>query len=263
MKVLALSLVLALPGLALATPAAEVLGCARGNLPTSLRVQDIEFTTTSAEGSSSRLKARLHTRQQAGKDGGVRAMLRVQSPENLTGASYLVREAASYADEGLYVWLPSVKRVRRISGEFADGALLGTDFSYNDFKHLQNVYGGLAVAREAVAEKLQQREVWLVAFKPAAGVKSAYSEVQSWVDRESCLPLQIRYFADGKLRKQLRVPVAALKKVDRYWYPSLVEMQDLSTGSSTSLRVLGVLPDDQPAEHYFDPKSFYLGAARK
>ena len=48
MKVLALSLVLALPGLALATPAAEVLGCARGNLPTSLRVQDIEFTTRAA-----------------------------------------------------------------------------------------------------------------------------------------------------------------------------------------------------------------------
>ena len=258
MKYLALLLVLALPGLASATPAAEVLGCARGNLPQSLRVQDIEFTTTSAEGSSSRLKARLHTRQQAGKDGGVRAMLRVQSPENLTGASYLVREAANYADEGLYVWLPSVKRVRRISGEFADGALLGTDFSYNDFKQLQNVYGGLAVAREAVAEKLHQREVWLVAFKPAAGIKSTYSEVQSWVDRQSCLPLQIKYFADGKLRKQLSVPVAALKKTDSGWYPSLVEMRDLASGSSTALRVLKVEPGERGGERRFDPQRFYL-----
>lgn len=263
MKYVALLLVLALPGLASATPAAEVLGCARGNLPPSLRVQDIEFTTTSADGTSRSLKARLHTRQQAGEGGGVRAMLRVQSPENLAGASYLVREAKSYADEGLYVWLPSVKRVKRISGEFADGALLGTDFSYNDFKQLQNVYGGLAVAREAVAEKLHQREVWLLAFKPAAGTKSAYSEVQSWVDRQSCLPLQVKYFADGKLRKQLSVPVAALKKADSSWYPSLVEMQDLSTGSSTTLRVLGVQPDDKLADHYFDPTRFYQGAVKK
>ena len=257
MKYLALLLVLALPGLASATPAAEVLGCARGNLPSSLRVQDIEFTTTSAEGSRRSLKARLHTQQQAGK-GGVRAMLRVQAPDNLAGASYLVREAANYADEGLYVWLPSVKRVRRISGEFADGALLGTDFSYNDFKQLQNVYGGLAVAREAVAETLQQREVWLLAFKPAAGVKSAYSEVQSWVDRQSCLPLQVKYFADGKLRKQLSVPVAALKKADGGWYPSLVEMRDLASGSSTALRVLKVEPGERAGERHFDPQRFYL-----
>lgn len=260
MKILTLLLVLALPGAALATPAAEVLGCARGNLPPSLRVQDVEFTTTSADGNSRSLKARLHARQE-GAGGQVRAMLRVQSPEHLAGASYLVREAARYADEGLYVWLPSVKRVRRISGEFADGALLGTDFSYNDFKQLQNVYGGLAVAREAVPEKLHQREVWLLAFKPAAGVKSAYTEVQSWVDRQSCLPLQIRYFADGKLRKQLSVPVAALKQADGHWYPSLVEMQDLANGSSTTLRITGVRADDPRAERHFDPQRFYLPAS--
>ena len=117
--------------------------------------------------------------------------------------------------------------------------------------------------KTAVAETFQQREVWLLAFKPAQGVKSAYSEVQSWVDQKTCLPLQIKYFGDGKLKKQLSVPVAALKKADSYWYPSVVEMQDFAAGSSTTLRVLGVLPDDRLAGRYFDPKLFYQGGDKK
>ena len=46
-----------------------------------------------------------------------------------------------YLRDGMFVYLPAVKRVRRVTGTFADGALMGTNFSYFDFKQLQNTFG--------------------------------------------------------------------------------------------------------------------------
>jgi len=242
------------------TEAQAVLECMRGNVPRTLRIQDLELSTVADADSKLRsMRARLYAQQEKTPHGDqLRAMLRVMEPSTLAGAAYLVREAGSYAEEGLYVWLPSVRRVRRVSGEFADGALLGTDFSYNDFKQLQGAFGGLAAAKQALPETVDGRPVWLLAFKPEPGVKTTYSEVQSWIDQKTCVPLKMTYFSGGKLRKQLTVPTAALKQTDKYWYPSLIEMRDLQVGSTSTLRVKGLLPDDKLASRYFNPKLFYM-----
>jgi len=257
----ALLLALLTAGVAQAQSDAQtVLECVRGNVPRTLRIQELELSTV-ADGDSkvSSMRARLYAQQDRTDHGDqLRAMLRVMEPASLAGAAYLVREAGSYAEEGLYVWLPSVRRVRRVSGEFADGALLGTDFSYNDFKQLQGAFGGLAAAKQALPETIEGRPVWLLAFKPEQGVKTTYSEVQSWVDQKTCVPLKMSYYSGGKLHKQLKVPVAALKQADKYWYPSVVEMRDLKVGSTSTVRVQGLLPDDKLSGRYFNPKLFYM-----
>lgn len=261
MKVLSLIVLMLAAATAQAqTDAQTVLQCLRDNVPRSLRIQEVELTTVAdGDNKAQTLRARLYAQQEKTEHGDqLRAMLRVLSPESLSGAAYLVREAGSYAQEGLYVWLPSVRRVRRISGEFADGALLGTDFSYSDFKLLQGAFSGLAAAKHALPETLAQRPVWLLAFKPEQGVKSSYSEVQSWVDQKTCVPLKMAFYSSGKLKKQLSVPVAALKQADKYWYPSVVEIRDLSVGSTSTVRVQGLVPDDKLAGRHFNPKLFYM-----
>lgn len=261
MKVFGLVLALLGAGVAHAqTEAQSVLECMRGNVPRTLRIQEVELTTVvDADARERSLRARVYAMQEKTAEGDqLRAMLRVLSPDNLAGAAYLVREAGSYAQEGLYVWLPSVRRVRRISGEFADGALLGTDFSYNDFKQLQGAFGGLAAARQALPETIEGRPVWLLALKPEQGVKTAYSEVQSWVDQKTCVPLKMTFFSGGKLVKQLSVPAAAIKQAEKYWYPSVVEMRNLAGQSTSTLRVKGLLPDDKLATRHFNPKLFYM-----
>jgi hypothetical protein len=259
MKILATILALGLVNTAQAQTSADtVLDCMRANLPPSLRIQDIELTTTDRSGASRVLKGRVYGQQEKSASGNqVRAMLRVTAPDNLAGASFLIREARQYADEGLYVWLPSVRRVRRVSGEFADGALLGTDFSYNDFKQLQNAFGGFSAA-QLDPETVAQRPAWVLSFKPVPDAKSAYTEVRTWVDQKTCVPLKTDFYEAGKLRKQLSVTVEAIKRIDNYWYPAIVEMNDLDSGSRSTLRVLGVQPDDKLASRHFNPKLFYM-----
>lgn len=250
-------LALALTGTTLADDGAgKVLDCMRSNVPSALRVQDIELTTSDRSGGERSLKGKLYGLREKDSAGNnrVRVMLRVNGPANLAGSAFLVRETANYAKEGMYVYLPSVRRVRRVSGELADGALLGSDFSYADFRQLQNVFDGYTASQEAPAQ-IEQRPVYVLSFKPEA--KSGYSRVRAWVDQKTCVPLKLEFYENQQLRKQLSAPVSGLRQANNYWYPGEVEMQDLKSGTKSLLRAVVSTSPDKLSPAYFSPSMFY------
>jgi len=257
---------LALGGLftAAQAPAAEsaeaMLECMRANVPTSVRVQQIELEATDRAGAARIVGGRLYARLEPQDDGGrrVRATLRVDSPDYLAGAAYLVREFEAQRSDGMYVFLPSVKRVRRVSAEFADGALLGTNFSYYDFKQIQNAFGD-ASATLLAPDQLQGRAVEVVEFTPSSASASSYSRVRAMVDQKTCVPLQIDFIEGEKVHKRWSVEPSALRQDGAYWYAAVSLMRDLQDGTQTLLRVLNVKSDTQVPARYFEPATFYLG----
>lgn len=259
MKRLTLALLLALCGPASADTSQKVLECMRNNLPPSLRMQDFELTTTDRNANTHVLRGKIYgLREQIADASHVRVMLHVKAPSNLAGSAFLLREATSIGDQGMYVYLPSVRRVRRVTGEFADGALLGSAFNYQDFKQLQNAFDGLATSLEA-AEVIEQRPVHVLSFTPLPGSPSAYSRIRSWVDQETCVPLKVEFYQQKTLRKQLTASVKTLKQSNNFWYASEVSIRDLKSGSDSQLRLLKVESGGKVSKNYFDPQLFYLG----
>ena len=248
-------LLLALP--AWADPAVDkVLDCMRANVPPTLRIQEIELQATDRTGSVRTLKGRLYAMRDKGL---LRAMVRMAEPLDLAGAAYLVREtaAADRSDE-MYMYLPAVNRVRRITGASADGSFLGTDFSYNDVKEIENAFVD-AEGRLEKAEQLEQRPVNVLTFKPRSGQASRYSMLRAWVDQKTCMALRVDFYEGDTPRKQLTAPASALQQSGTYWYLSQAQMQDLKDKTSTRLRVTGVSSGAELATRIFDPHSFYLG----
>lgn len=244
-----------------AETAESLQACMQANVPRNLRVQKVELNATDVNGSLRTLRGRVYALRE-GEASLVRAMLRIDAPEYLAGASYLVRQAEGERADGMYVYLPSVRRVRRISGDFADGALLGTNFSYYDFKQMQYA---VSDATPAIAghEEIAGRKTTVLEYTPAAPATSTagtkYTRVRSWVDDQTCVPLQIEFYQAEGARKRLSVPAAALRKADDLWYASEAELVDLLDGSKTVLRVLGLDTDQAPPGRLFNPSTFYLG----
>lgn len=238
----------------------KVLDCMRANVPLAVRAQGIELAATDRAGSTRTLQGTLYALSEQTSSGGslVRAMMHINAPASYAGASYLVREAENSAREGMYVYLPSVRRVRRVTGSFADGSLLGTNFSYNDLKLLANSFVGSAAKLEALGE-IDQRPVYVLSFKTLAAGGSPYSSVRAWVDQKACVPLKAEFFEGDKLRKRLTAPAAALKQSGSYWYVSEVEMNDLLDGTRTVLRVGNITSTGEVPSRYFNPDLFYLG----
>jgi hypothetical protein len=259
---LLLALGLSLPAQGAADDTTKILDCMRANVPPSMRVQDISLETTDRSGGSRTLKGKIYTQLEKTAAGGglVRAMLRISEPSTYAGAAYLVRETADYLNEGMYVYLPSVNRVRRVSGTFADGAMLGTNFSYNDFKQLQNAFVGSRVSLELGA-KIEDRKVNVLVFEAIPDPKAPpprYTRVRTWVDDKTCVPLKADFYEGDKVRKQLTAPSSALTRAGTYWYLTEMEMRDLVQGSKTVLRVLGLTASKELPGAYFNPQLFYL-----
>lgn len=245
-----------------AEPAAgEVLACMRANVPAAVSVQQIELTASDRQGAESKLRGRLYAtreKEAGGSRGLMHAMLRIDEPDHLSGAAYLVRETDDYLRDGMYVYLPSIRRVRRVTGTFADASLLGTSFSYYDFKQISSAFGDLD-PRSEPNQRIGERAVHVLRFSPLEGVESRYSLVRAWVDEKTCVPLRVEFYEGEKLRKQMSVAPAALVENGGRWYASEVEMQDLVEHTKTTLRVVDVrVADDLPSRH-FDPNRFFLG----
>ncbi len=228
----------------------------RANVPPTLRIQEVELTATDRSKGERVLKGRLYAIRQ---NELVRAVLRIAEPNDLRGAAYLLKETPE-VDRGdeMYMYLPSVNRVRRITGASADGALLGTDFSYNDVKQLQNAFGDSAVKLEK-PEVIDQHPVTVAMLTPKPGQSSRYSRIRAWVEQKSCVALKVDFYEGEVARKELTAPAASLNKADNYWYVSEATMRDLKEGTQTRLKVVGVSSGAELPSRLFDPHSFYLG----
>jgi len=232
----------------------EVQSCMRANIPQTVRIQTIEITAWDRVGGERTLKGRMFGTRE---DERVRVMMRIEGPPDLAGASYLVREGIK-SDE-MYLYLPAVKRVRRITGGQLDGQLWGTDLSYNDLKQLQNAFAGASVTLEPAGAQYEQRDVHTVLFTPRPEEGSRYRTVRTLVDKQTCVALKVEFVEPAGIRKVVTVAPANLKQSGPHWYASQAEVRDLKNGTRTRVKVTGVSAGDKLAGRYFSPQTFYLG----
>lgn len=234
----------------------KVYGCMRANVPDTIRAQEIEFNSTDRAGGSRVIRGKLIAKRDSGL---ARISIRVTAPANVAGAAYLVRERAGNAEDDMFVFLPSVGRARHITGAFANGSLLGTDFSYADAKIIQNTFTGADGKLEASSE-VDGRSAHVLTLTPGKEMKNpAYSLVRVWLDQKTCVPLKADFYQGDKLRKQLTASASALTQSGKFWYLSQLEMSDLKEGTKTQIKFGNVEGGIKASSTTFDPNSFYKG----
>lgn len=234
---------------------APVRDCMRANLPTASSVQEIELRAVDRAGSERSLDAKISWRLD--KDGNVQANVRVDTPPDLAGSSYLLLERENRDD--LYMYLPAAQRSRRIVGGMMSQPVWGTDFSYEDVKRLQGVMDDGRVERLADTE-IDGRPAFQLALTPAKAEESPYQRIVFAVDQETCLVSQIDFF-DGGVEPAKRLVAAAssfVKQGDR-WYPSMLKITDLRDESQTTMKVKKIEFDPELPSRLFSSQSYYRG----
>ncbi|TXH05907.1 MAG: outer membrane lipoprotein-sorting protein [Nevskiaceae bacterium] len=252
---LLLPLAMALPAFAGDPAFDKAYRCMRATVPSTLRVQDIQFDSTDRAGGTRMLRGKVYATVEKGL---ARVSIRITAPANVAGAAYLVRERGAGQEDDMFVYLPSVGRVRHVTGAFANGSLLGTDFSYAETKLIQNAFSGADGKLEA-PETLDGRALQVFSLLPKSPKTSAYSRVRVHMDDKTCVPLKADFYQGETLRKQLAAPVTALKPSGKYWFLSEIDMRDLVEGSHTTIRIGAAAEATGISKGLFDPNSFYQG----
>lgn len=237
----------------MAEDAAKITECMRANIPSTLRIQTLEITAQDRSGGERTLKGKVFGTRD---DGQLRTMMRIEAPSDLNGASYLVRESKK-GDE-MYMFLPAINKVRRITGASVDGQLWGTDVTYSDVKQMQNAFSGATTQFER-ADNFESKPVHVLTFVPSKADASRYNRVRAYVDKATCVALKIEFLEADVVRKEMVSSRANLKKSGTHWYLDEILIRDIKDKTQTRIKILGVTAGDKLSGRYFSPQSFYLG----
>jgi hypothetical protein len=209
----------------------EIEACVRANLPSKSSVQEVTFRVNGKGGLTTDSHLRIHW--QMGDDQLSKVRLRFEEPADMRGSALLLIEKPGRND--MFMYLPELKRVRRVTGPSLSGGMFGTDFTYSQFERLQGVARDVSVSRMPDTE-VNGTPVHVLAHEPADDPEFEY--VLSYVDAERCVPLKTEFFESGRrLRKVLEADPAAIEQVDGLWIPKKLVMKDVVQGTSTEFVV--------------------------
>ena len=246
---LALAVLLLLPASgAAAGDLGPVEECTKRNAPTKASLREISLVSVDRTGGERKLVGKLYYKRRAEKQTGL--LMRFDEPPDVRGSSYLMTKKAS-GEEEMFVYLPDIERVRRIHPDTASGSLFGTDFSYEDLKYLQ-MLESITLSERLPDGDVSGRPAYRVRVSAKPGERSAYDHVDTWVDKETCLPLRIDFFGDDdELMKQLTTDLDTLSQEGSVWIARSVTLRDLRNETSTNLEVDGVEMDGKVPDRLF------------
>jgi hypothetical protein len=183
-----------------------------------------------------------HGRQFRKSDADVRRVVTLlTSPPSVSGFAVLAT-GKSVDQDTYWIYVPPVRRVRRLIYEGRYENFLGTELSASDFGFFRM---DVAAARVIGSARLGNTETWKLeeTMQPATG----YSRAVTWVDAATGLPLRRElYDTSGKLWKtQTR---ERIEKVGDVSVPLILRAKDIETGGETVLEYknvqFGVVLDD-------------------
>ncbi len=160
-----------------------------------------------------------------------KVLARFSAPPDLAGAAFLQIQKASGDDER-HLFLPEIKKARRIGGNLRSNAFMGTDFSYADMD--------LRDLRESSAKLLGEEtmgkfSVYHIEVSPRE-TEAVYSKMELWVDKATFFAIElIGYDKAGAKWKSLKVKEVAASGAHRY--VKHAEMTDEKSAHTTKLIV--------------------------
>ena len=190
-------------------------------------VARVRMTLRNAEGGESIREFEMRTLD---KEDGDRSLIRFLLPSDIKETRLLTHEVIG-GDDRQWIYLPALKRIKRISGSNKSGAFVGSEFSYEDlasFDYRKYRYGGNAeeVDEEGLPCYLGER------VPTDAG--SAYTKQVIWVDRASFLVRRVDYYdRQNTLAKTARF--GGYRKIDGLWRVGTIEMQNHHNRKTTLL----------------------------
>lgn len=136
-----------------------------------------------------------------------RSYLRFMSPANVRGTAFVQLEHDD-RDNDRWLYLPALRKTRRISGSAKTDSFVGTDFSFEDFEILDGEVGGRNYKYTLLGEeRFRGEKCWLIKAVPAtaeARANTGYGERRMWVEQEHYHVLFTEYYDhELKLVKQM------------------------------------------------------------
>ena len=162
--------------------------------------------------------------------GGDKSLTIFHSPRDVRGTALLTYSHGTKPDDQ-WLYLPALRRVKRIASNNKSGSFMGSEFAYEDLaSHEVEKY----TYRHVEDERINAIDCFVIERYPVDR-RSGYTKQRVWIDREEYRAQRIDYYdRKGQLLKTYS-PTGYRKYVGKYWRPDRMHMVNHQTGKSTEL----------------------------
>jgi len=171
-------------------------------------------------------KSRIRSMEMFSKDKGVdtQSVIFFLKPSDVKNTAFLTYDFKnSDKDDDQWLYLPALRKTKRIVSSDKSGSFMGSDFSYADMTQRNIEDYQYKIAKES---KVGDADVWIMESTPKTQKtvdETGYLKSYMFVRKDNFVVIRaIHFLTDGR-RKYL--DVKEMKEVDGIWVNTLVEMK--------------------------------------
>ena len=165
---------------------------------------------------------------------GNKVIMVFQDPADVKGSAVLTHSHIQGNDDQ-WIYLPALRRVKRISSSNKSGPFMGSDFAYEDLSSIEFD----KFTYSYVGKELDNRKEYYKVERVPAYERSGYSKQIVWMDTKKFLTHKIEMFdTAGKVYKT-QVLSGYVNYFGDFWRAKSIEMYNHQNGNSTLLEWVG------------------------
>ena len=181
------------------------------------------------QGDVSTRTIRLKTLEVTGD--GDKSMSIFDKPADVSGTAFLTYSHALEPDEQ-WLYLPALKRVKRINSKNKSGPFMGSEFAYEDLASQEVEKYTYKYIRD---EKLNGVDCFVIERYPAYE-HSGYTRQLAWVNKDKYVAEKIEFYDRKNDLLKTLINSDYHQYLGQYWRASEMTMENHQTGKSTILK---------------------------
>ncbi len=189
---------------------------------------NMKMVLRNRSGKESIRNVRVKTLEVAGD--GDKSLSIFDEPADVKGTASLTWSHSQKPDEQ-WLYLPALKRVKRISSKNKSGPFMGSEFAFEDIGSQEIDKYTYKYLRDEVIEGA---DTFVIERFPT-DKNSGYTKQIAWIEKERYIALKVEYYdRKGALLKTLNAS-GFEQFLDKYWRPTQMDMINHQSGKSTTL----------------------------
>lgn len=190
---------------------------------------DMQMILRNKQGEESLREIRMQSLEQ--ENDGDKSLTVFDKPLDVKGTAFLSFSHAVGADDQ-WLYLPALKRVKRISSRNKSGPFMGSEFAYEDLSSFEIEKYNYKYIRD---ETLNSQECYVVEQYPV-DENSGYTRRLVWIDKSEYRVQRVEFYdRKDSLLKTLDY-TGYQQYLNKYWRADRMDMVNHQTGKSTELR---------------------------
>jgi hypothetical protein len=191
---------------------------------------ELQMILSNRHGETSERELRISSLEIADPEEGDWSLIVFDRPRDVKGTGLLTYTRIAKPDDQ-WLYLPALKRVKRITSNNKSGPFMGSEFAYEDFSSQEVAKYGYRWLRDEPCGELQ----CFVVERIPRYEHSGYTRQNTWIDKDEYRVQKVDYFDRKDAHRKTLVLSDYRQYLDKHWRAHDLYMENHQTGKTTRL----------------------------